>query len=502
MNASVRRTYRQPSYGSHFLSAPAQALWLLIAVLLSRGPAFTRSVINADESVFALAAREVLNGHLPYTTLFDNKPVGSTLIMAGALRLLGESILSVRLIGALAVWLAALLISHTVARSGRASHGLLAGFILVAYESTTGGLATMTEILLIPFTVLCMLLLRNLLNDGNRPALVSRAALAGLACGVAIAIKLVPAIPCFLVAAVVLFVLWQRGRARLPQAMLTGMMFAAASCLPMVVAASVYARAGELPAFTYSNFGFARDYTAIHPSLMTMVRRLGRVAVSIWPLIVAAVLSMPRLVTNWREHRRDDLLPIAWVWLIGEVLAASMSLQFWPHNFLTALPPLAILSVYGLRTIAERVPPKARWVLFALAVVVPLASAALNVRNAVRNEDVARQIAQAIQIRQSGRIPRIYVTSYQMSVLYLLTRSPLPPTRYAVPAHLTSRLSAMVQADPARELGRVLASRPDYIILDEHERMLRTSKKMLARTITSGYRQVFADGDIRVYQTN
>ena len=55
---------------------------LFVAVILARAMSWPISLIDPDEYAFILSGREVMHGHLPYTTFFDIKPVGSSLLLA------------------------------------------------------------------------------------------------------------------------------------------------------------------------------------------------------------------------------------------------------------------------------------------------------------------------------------------------------------------------------------------------------------------------------------
>ena len=76
--------------------------WVLVFVLtvgVTQIGSLEREVIDWDESVFVLIAANVLDGHLPYVELFDNKPPLIFFMLAGVMAVFGESLLVVRLFG-------------------------------------------------------------------------------------------------------------------------------------------------------------------------------------------------------------------------------------------------------------------------------------------------------------------------------------------------------------------------------------------------------------------
>lgn len=85
----------------------AALLYFLFLSLLMRLPFFFEAVINWDESTFILLGQSLLDGHLPYTELWDVKPPFVAGAFALFILLLGKSIASVRLAGTLCVTLTA-----------------------------------------------------------------------------------------------------------------------------------------------------------------------------------------------------------------------------------------------------------------------------------------------------------------------------------------------------------------------------------------------------------
>jgi hypothetical protein len=70
---------------------------LLAVTLLTRVPYFTVSVINWDESTFAILGQDLLDGHLPYTHLWDHKPPLVYVLFALFVGTFGRSIAALRI---------------------------------------------------------------------------------------------------------------------------------------------------------------------------------------------------------------------------------------------------------------------------------------------------------------------------------------------------------------------------------------------------------------------
>jgi hypothetical protein len=78
-------------------------LMFLGGSLLIRFPFFFRDYVDRDESTFILMAQSLVDGHLPYTQLWDLKPPLLFLIFALPIWAFGKSMVAIRLVGLLAV---------------------------------------------------------------------------------------------------------------------------------------------------------------------------------------------------------------------------------------------------------------------------------------------------------------------------------------------------------------------------------------------------------------
>lgn len=132
--------------GHIFRSNASVLLFLLLLCFIVRFPFFFPAVISWDESTLILMGQSVLDGQLPYVTLWDNKPPLSFLIYAFIIGLFGKSVVAVRVGGLLFVTATAYLtfvLGKTV-WSHRA--GLIAAILCIFFVSTArSGQATMTE---------------------------------------------------------------------------------------------------------------------------------------------------------------------------------------------------------------------------------------------------------------------------------------------------------------------------------------------------------------------
>jgi 4-amino-4-deoxy-L-arabinose transferase-like glycosyltransferase len=130
------------------------AVCLLLISILARFPYYFVDVISWDESTFILMGQSLLDGHLPYTELWDIKPPLAFVAFAFFIMVLGKSIIAIRIAGTLCVFLTSWFV-YVIGRelgdypSGMLrdrSVGILAGIVTIFSMSLIrSGQSTMTE---------------------------------------------------------------------------------------------------------------------------------------------------------------------------------------------------------------------------------------------------------------------------------------------------------------------------------------------------------------------
>ena len=473
-----------PGYGASEWSALGShrldfLLVVLFAVVL-RAPSLSLSVFgSADESAFILAAREVLQGHLPHLTLWDHKPPGSTLLIAAAMAVFGQSVEAARLLGMLCVVATAWLL-YAITR--RVSPGrfvpLAAALLYVAFSTRlNGGIATITETIFAPFTAAGILLLLTAPDKrGGGLGLVATFAAAGLAFGIAVWIKYVPALPAALAGGVALIALLLQRKHELGRIIACGAAFAAGVLLPTAASVAFYWWMGALDAFWSANFGFAATYVTNaafgdHPrgAFFYALRSVTLVVVDIWPLLAAAAAAfLPHCLGRLFGPGRSYPSAMVVAWLAGEVLAVTAQMKFYVYHFLPLLPPLCVLSAVAIREHAGRLaqPHKAALLaalVVAFAAIGPVAVHARTVAAALFRPDVPREIAKlvAAEMRPGDQL---FIINYE-SIIYFLADAPLP-TRFPFPVLLTGPHMSVSPVDPRAELRRVLHGKPRFLIFN------------------------------------
>ncbi len=409
------------------LSVLAPALLLPLAALALRLPYLNRAVLDWDESLYFLMAQSWHAGHLPYTAVWDNKPIGIYAIFA-LFQYIVPGVAAMRLAAALFVGglsVAGFVLILTL--TGERFAAWVSGIAVLVCAMANDGLSANTELFMAAFTALALLgALRGW------PALV-----VGLCLGCAFMVKYVSVTEAPLVLAVL--ALRRRRVAPVAWAVL-------GAALPLLAAMALYAAAGRLPLwFTCSILAnFRRAAVPVPPGTAWwgIVTQLTR-----WGTLYAATALLLAL----RGAR------MVAVWLALALVGACAAKYFYDHYFLQALTPICV----GLGVFVSRLPRRA-WLRATVAagLLAPPAWAGWQAYRWALSPDDVRQDAAAIAALHPTSL---YVFDAQ-PILYALTGLPAP-TRYVLPSVIAgNRLAVVAQLDPAAELARILAAKPQLII--------------------------------------
>jgi 4-amino-4-deoxy-L-arabinose transferase-like glycosyltransferase len=459
------------------------ALAVFLAVLITRLPTFFRSVMDWDESLYFLKAEQWRAGHLPYTAIWDNKPIGIYGVFALFQSWLGDTIISMRIaavlfisVTAFAIFKIALAIPVNQGRSPVAA-ALFASAAYVICSLTNDGLSANTEIFMACFTVLAVL-----------SALSGRALLAGLLIGMAFMTKYVAVFefPAIAFAALALNPgLTLKSATRTSLALLTG------AATPLALTILLYAGSGHLHAWLEDSIlsNFRRiDVPVSMPALsyaidIELARWSPLFLISLIMLGMAA-LRIPRLIINKTLSPAARFNFFLALWLAGGCIGVASAKSFFDHYFLQILPVMCVTLAWlplnlGRTRSLGRFPAL---LLCAAVLALPLAAAATAVSQAATpilaldhghlslRRDTPARIAQEIQpllpkpaTAAAFASGQLFVFDYQ-PIIYSLDRQ-LPPTKYPFPSVLTKcQLARVAKAPAMHEILRILATNPEFII--------------------------------------
>lgn len=458
-------------------------LLLPVGVVAIRWASFLPSVIDWDESLYLLQAREWLRGNWPFSGVWDMHPLGAPATIAVFFLIFGESLQTVRLLGAFCVIATGYaLIALTRVVGAPRSLGYAAAVLYAAHSLLLGGLSSNTEILFAPLVVSSLALA---LADGPRwPRLIGM----GLLVGFALLIKQVVTPEGCLAFAIFAWPLLRERRWRMLFA--TAAAYAALCLTPTLLVAGIYALRGE--------FGIWYESTILAPlqyasGRIPLEQAMWRITLAGLALRWLLVMSLPAIFLPWRDPVLRRLTLFGFAWLFAAGLAVAGPGFFFPHYFLIMLPPLCLLAAIGAQTFAEAISgARARWMLAALVGFVAVDLVAtdaiprLSRGFAMGAPDTPRRMA-ALMNDELQPGDTIFVPNYQ-PVVYFLTNANLP-TRFPFPVHLTGGFANLAGVDTNAEVARILASRPRFIVLDRTEwfGMRPSAMSMLTEALEDGY---------------
>jgi hypothetical protein len=451
-------------------------LLLVAATVAFRATSFVPAVVDTDEGLFMVQAREWLRGGWPLVAAWDMHPVGAPALYALSFLAFGVSVEAVRALG-LACVLATGAGLYAIARNLGAprSVGAAAWLIYAAHSVLLSGLCTTTEILMAPFITWAMALAvgeaMRALGSAPQGPRVAPLVGAGLLVGSALVVKqvVVPA-GCLIFALMV-------GPALLRRAMgfrrLAG--FAAAYALlcatPFILFGVAYWVQGWLMEYVDGSLLAPFRYSLERVAPGEAWRRLAAAAFTLGLPVAVALVAL----ATWRPGRALTPLGLATafaaLWFAAETLAIVGPGFYFSHYFLLWLPPLSLLAAVGLWWLSrnEMLPGRAA---ASMALLVGLvAGNAWFSELAIRfdrgpglfHPDPPRQVAAAVA-EVAGPDGLAFMANYHPAT-YVLSNT-RAPTRFVFPPHLTGEFEDLSTTSTATELGRVLAQRPAAIVVD------------------------------------
>ncbi|KMS54429.1 hypothetical protein V474_20870 [Novosphingobium barchaimii LL02] len=356
---------------------------LLLLAFYARWKTLAVTTFDGDEYAFALVARDILQGKLPYTGIFDNKPVGLNYLFALAQALGGQTVAAIHALGLVSAALAAAVIYFSTRRLQMSRAVALGLAALFATETLhLGGWASMSELVALPF--LCLANYLTLEQPLRWQSILAR--------GVAISFGFVAAL--------------------------------ALAWLPQLLS-------GDLQHYLAEQAQYHGAYRSPFPPLWLWRSNF------IEPLSFLSLPTVVACVLYGIAHRRLRFGRAFWLLslqLIGAVLANCASNRLYIHYLILALPAAALLPAAMLRTVPLN---NSRWL--ALAVLACAAFHQISLLRALPDYLVRPSLeADAARLIESRTLPNsaIMVFNAQHTIYYLSHRP--AATRFVFQNHYLS----------------------------------------------------------------
>jgi len=424
---------------------------LLVFALSVRAQTFNNPVLGFDEQFYLLVGDRMLQGAVPYVDIFDRKPIGLFLIYAAIRELGGDGFLQYKLAACGFAAATAFLIYRAARPISSPFAAGVAACLYILWLDLAGGEGGQAQVFYnLPVLTAALLVWRTVRTAAH---IVVLGCAAMLLIGIAIQIKYTVLFEGLFFGVALLWA--YRGSGRDPAALIgAAFLWIGCALLPTVLAVLVYWRIGALQPFLFANF-LSVSGRVPDPFSAEMIG-LAKLFAILLPLLVLCALSL-----RGRSFAAMPELGFSLLWLGAAILGVLLFGSFLsPQYGMPVLVPACIAA--GPFFAGYRRARLVAGIMLATALVVGQTAVARDeFQKGGRTEGLA--VAQAAQPHHGC----IYVYD-GYPALYMLTHSCLP-TRWAFPGHLNASDEASSKAigvDPAAEVRRILATRPEVIVDD------------------------------------
>jgi 4-amino-4-deoxy-L-arabinose transferase-like glycosyltransferase len=463
----------------------AIALALAAVTLCLRLPDFFRTVASANEGLYAVVARELLHGHLPYLTAWEAKPPLFFAAIALAMRVVGPSLLAIRLVSTLAACVATIAIFSMglrFPRHGRAI-GVLAAVLYAALMASNSGTSGEAEVLYAACTALAVAFVLPAFAAHRRLGLLAALG-AGLCAGFALQMKVTAALDAAFVLALIAYA------ARDLKVVLASI---AAAAFPNILGFAPYAFTGNTAFYLDAN-------------VWTVTRRLGEPVAHVVPLRVlreqlqaffpAWILALG-LPAAWARASADErrIVTVLALWAATAVATLLAIREFFGYQWLPLVAPVSLLAAWTLVRLVQE-PSLRRWC-WAIATLAVIAHGTGRYARLGERDDNA-VLAQRLNALAKPPGAWLYVASGDPA-LYLLIGAPIP-TRYPYPQHLyATDMERAAGVDGAREIRAVFARQPAYVVFSLGEVAPNPRLRLIEELLQQQYVPLTSVGGQTIY---
>ncbi|MDE5103882.1 MAG: glycosyltransferase family 39 protein, partial [Trichodesmium sp. St19_bin2] len=312
-------------------------------------------MLDKDESIYILGADSLLNGNLPYTEIWDNKPPGIFILFSLAMLIFDRSIVSIRIISILATTFTSYFlyrIGATIDQKQGEKIGLLAGVLYAIFSLHNDGAAANAEIFFAPFVTVGFLLLFR-----NRQLSNIKVFMIGLIFGIGMQIKYLVMMDTL---ALVLLGTWFRKERKIKEKEKEGLIkilnstlkfyiiFGIGLILPAIFIAFIYQFYGYFDEYIYATLSANSKYVAMldfsFSDLLSRLRKQVLGNILLWLCLFWSPIYF--FVFARGKFKQERNLIYLFLWFSCAFLAVLLSKRFYNHYFLQLLPPLCLISGY------------------------------------------------------------------------------------------------------------------------------------------------------------
>ncbi len=486
-----------------------------VATVLLRAPFWFTDRFNWDESTFVVVGASLLDGHLPYTAAWDIKPPFTFGWMALFLTAFGDSIVSVRLGGALFVLGTAFFVYLIALRFAPRGYSVLAGLVQIALASLyASGQSTMSEHLaMLPL----MAALYFVMTGVTKPL---PAAVVGALIAIAALSRMNMA---YIAVALGLLIVAAPGYRDLRERLVTAVAYAFGGLAIAGLLGLVYLIAGHWEALWFSVFEASLAYASEQLGMIDSAKNIAKSLLDITgpaPYLRLAVLFLAiagalLLLGTWKRHPDARYaLVVFFVALATLVFSILSSGSGHGHYILQLFPFLSILAAVTLSRLAPSGRPRVAAIgLTLVAIAVGLGPALDKAQFLWRRHQEGLPLTHgpsywAADLIRSQGLDDYSIYAMERNLLYWLLDKPIPDPLVTHPSNIIYPVLLKElhgpDATPAMVLSGILAGKPTFIIRREAYNYLEgnpDADRMLTEALQR-YTAIGRNGDLVVYMAN
>lgn len=325
----------------------------LLLTLTLRFKSFNYSILDWDESLYFMWAKDLFHGVLPYETIMENKPIGISLVYAMGFIIFGfKSMLSIKLLALFFVSASAYTLYKIglILNPNNSYSGALAGIFYCIFSCYNLGVSENTEIFFTFFVVYAFYLLFKNLQDLSNLNFTkySYFFLIGLSLGIAFLIKYVVLFDTISVAIIVAISIFLKPSIDISKKIntLSKLLFfiLLGLILPQIFVLLTYCIKGKLH-FLINSFLFTIKYGSSIPwnlknMLISLLHNINNYKLLVYALFL--FIFIKKLQSNIKINLFYILI---WFLIILFELLFFLT-HCWPHYYIQLLPPLCLLSSF------------------------------------------------------------------------------------------------------------------------------------------------------------
>jgi hypothetical protein len=394
---------------------------------------FSYSTIDWDEITYFIMGQGILLGKIPFVDLWDLKPVGSYLIYALSILLLGYDTLTIRIVSWISVSLISFLVFLILNRKGSLAVSIVFGVLVsVFFVHLASGLSGNTELLFLPFQLSGFLLL----SEDSR----SKNYLGFLLLGYSFIVKYIIVFDVALFILYYLYINYKRMNNPKPSVgFLLDLIWKSRAMffflIPFFLVSIFYLTIGEWEAYWKVTYSVAR----FHQKSASLNERFSFLLGVYQLFLIPIILSVGLLLWRGRVKQvfeKENIL--YFLWIVSASLGAVWTGFLYEHYLLGILPPLVLLTgnlISEMKILFDTLISDHKYGRY----VIPLASLLILVyfgnkrskqweKTLAQIPDVSREIAKSIQDSKPGKL---FVASGLHASYVILGQ--ISPTKYVQP---------------------------------------------------------------------